>query len=71
MENENNGEHSMQRNVHKTLVGKHVVRLLEAMHKKRDNEMHLKATGYEGADDTEVAYNSVKITNMKVRTCLK
>jgi len=39
---------------------------LEARHKNRDNEMHLKATGYEGASDTEAAYNSVKITNLHV-----
>jgi hypothetical protein len=39
---------------------------LEARRKKRDNQMHLKAIGHEGADDTEVAYNSVKITNLHV-----
>lgn len=39
---------------------------MEARHKIRDNEMHLKATGYEGAGNTEAAYNSVKITNLHV-----
>jgi len=39
---------------------------LEATHKDRDNEMHLIATGYESAYDTEVAYNSVKITNLHI-----
>jgi hypothetical protein len=28
--------------------------------------MHLKATGYEGADNIEVAYKSVKITKVHV-----
>jgi len=39
---------------------------LEARHKNWDNEMHLKATGYEGADNTKVTYKSVKITNLHV-----